>query len=186
MPHQPHRDQQCHQRIADRYHRLRNDQRKVCRLAALVECRKLSDDRPGKRSDGSRSRNQCKLGEKLEKLPRTGRQHADHDIHAYLTAFPGNRAASREHAADHQEEHDLLGPRYRHAEEITSYDVGEIDRDAAEQANTRNCAGNCQQPTYACDENLDHRRTCRAALTRVSDYWLGACRVRFAASVTIS
>ena len=37
----PDRDQQPHQGVADRHHRLRDDQRKIRRLAALVEGRKI-------------------------------------------------------------------------------------------------------------------------------------------------
>src|ERR1700727_2551689 len=40
------RDQHRHQRVADRNHRLRDDQREIRRLAALVELRQLRDDGP--------------------------------------------------------------------------------------------------------------------------------------------
>src|SRR6516225_1161432 len=49
-------DHQSHQTVTDRYHRLRNEEWKVRRLAPLVEGSELSDDRPGEHCHRSSSR----------------------------------------------------------------------------------------------------------------------------------
>ena len=96
------------------------------------------------------------------------RQHADDDIHADLTAFPGDGAAAGKDAADHEEKHDLLRPWDRHAEDIAADDIGKIDRHARDQENRRQRAGDREQPTHALEYRLDHGRIPRRASIGIS------------------
>src|ERR1700719_3312660 len=112
----------------------------------------------------------------MEQIADLVRQHADHDVHANLPPIPGDRAATGEHAADHEEEHDLFRPRDRYTEEIAADDVDEIDRHAAHQANPRQRAGDRQQRPHAFDQRIHHGRT--YPTRPPAAYWLGAWRVR--------
>ena len=78
----------------------------------------------------ARGRDQHQFGKHVDSFAQLRRQHRHDDIHSDLASLPGDGAAAGEHAADHEEEHDLLGPWDRNAEEVAADDVGEIDRDA--------------------------------------------------------
>ena len=106
---------------------------------------------PGEDGDGNRGRDQHESDNRSNASRNFGGSMLDDDIHADLTPFPGHGAAAGEHAADHEEEHDLLGPRDRDAEEVAADDVGEIDRHARDQEDRRRSAGEREEPTNAFD-----------------------------------
>ena len=149
-------DQQGHHGIPYRDHRLRDDERKVRRLAALVEIRQLDNDRPGERGHRHRARDQDKLGQQMKKVAHFRRQHGDDDVHADLASFPGDRTAAGEHTANHEEEHDLFRPGNGDAEKVTTDDIGKIDRHAGDQTDRRRRAGECQQPAHTLEHGIDH------------------------------
>src|SRR5262249_47722685 len=140
-------------------HGLRNDEREVRRLAALIERRELGDDGPSESSYRGRSRDQNEVGQQMEKVVYFRWHHRDDHVHADLTPFPGDRTAAREHAADHEEEHDLFRPWNGHAEKVPTDDIGEIDRHAGDQKDPRRRAGERKEPTHTLKYSLDHGLT---------------------------
>ena len=87
------------------------------------------------------------------------RQYRQHDIHSDLASVPGHGAAAREYAADHEEEHDFLGPRDRNAEEVTADNVDEIDANAGDQEDPRSRARENKETTNTFSQRLDHSCT---------------------------
>ena len=94
--------------------------------------------------------------------------HADNDIHAELAARPRHHAVAEEHAADHQEEHDLFRPVDRCVEEIAADDIGEVQGDAGDQQHAGERRG---EPTPACARPAEYDRS----VIRQPAVWTRTC-----------
>src|SRR4029077_11887724 len=114
-------------------HRLRNHQRKIRSLAALIELGEVADHRPSEDDNSDRGYEEDELGEQIERLAHLGRQHTHDNVHSNLSPRPGDNAIAEKHAAHHQEQHGLLGPGDGGIEEITTDHVREIEDNARDQ-----------------------------------------------------
>ncbi len=134
------------------------DQRHLGRLAALVERPQVAHHRPGEHHDGACDGDEQQFREKKQRVAHLGRHHADNHVHPDLTARPRDHAVAKEHAADHQEQHHLLGPVDGGAEEVASDDVGEVQRHAGDQQHAGDDAEDGDEPADGSQHCLGHAR----------------------------
>src|ERR1700736_1510293 len=149
-------NEQAHDGESDRHERLRNDQRKISGLAALVERPEIPDHRGGKKDNRGHGCDKEELGEEIECGAHTLGQHAHDDVHADVPAGPGDGPVAKEHAAHHEEQHGLLRPRDGGAEEIAADDVGKIEPNTRDQRDGGERADGGQQRAHAEEHVGDH------------------------------
>src|SRR3979490_2827813 len=116
---------------------LRNKQRNLRHLAALIELGQHLNHGPAGNDDDHADDDDREIGKDIEHLTQFRWQGVEQDVHADLLAFEADHAVAEKYGADEQKQHHLLGRRDRLEEHIATDDVGEIERDGDEERDGR-------------------------------------------------